>query len=265
MPLLPAKEWKSENSLLLSTPYNPLLLIQLPYKGSPMDCTPATAAAAAHPTFGTGPPPKPAPTLLFLHASDLRQPTYSVIGPPPSSLQLLCQLKLYHPSLFASIDTVKMLRQSITKLTRPANTRAFSVSTRVMAAGDTGAPPKGLGQALDPASSSGSVGPGLRVRVGQGRGSVAGDAELREKPRGLQGGPTVRPQTTRCETDDTFACMENDAFQKREKANEDYAIRLREKEKLLDLKKKLAEQQAHLKQLSDHIDEITKEQGGEHN
>ncbi|KAI3401638.1 hypothetical protein diail_9302 [Diaporthe ilicicola] len=98
-----------------------------------------------------------------------------------------------------------MLRQSITKLTRPASpsTRAFSVSTRVMAAGDTGAPPKGLGQA--------------------------------------------------------------DAFQKREKANEDYAIRQREKEKLLELKKKLAEQQAHLKQLSDHIDEITKEQGGEHN
>lgn len=28
------------------------------------------------------PPPRPAPTHLFLHASDLRQPTYSVIGPP---------------------------------------------------------------------------------------------------------------------------------------------------------------------------------------
>ncbi|KAK7745036.1 ATPase inhibitor [Cytospora paraplurivora] len=92
-----------------------------------------------------------------------------------------------------------MLRQSIT-IARPATSRAFSVSTRAMAAGDTGAPPKGLGQA--------------------------------------------------------------DAFQKREKANEDYTIRQREKEKLLELKKKLAEQQAHLKQLSDHIDEITKEQGG---
>ena len=45
----------------------------------------------------------------------------------------------------------------------------------------------------------------------------------------------------------------SDAFQKREKANEDYAIRMREKEKLLELKKKLAEQQAHLKQLSDHM------------
>ncbi|ROW18124.1 hypothetical protein VPNG_00154 [Cytospora leucostoma] len=84
-----------------------------------------------------------------------------------------------------------MLRQSITKLARPATSRAFSVSTRAMAAGDTGAPPKGLGQA--------------------------------------------------------------DAFQKREKANEDYTIRQREKEKLLELKKKLAEQQAHLKQLSDHM------------
>lgn len=48
-------------------------------------------------------------------------------------------------------------------------------------------------------------------------------------------------------------CLSSDAFQKREKANEDYAIRQREKEKLLDLKKKLAEQQAHLKQLSDHM------------
>jgi hypothetical protein len=56
-----------------------------------------------------------------------------------------------------------------------------------------------------------------------------------------------------------------DAFQKREKASEDYAIRQREKEKLLDLKKQLHEQQAHLKRLSDHIDEITKEQGGEQN
>lgn len=47
--------------------------------------------------------------------------------------------------------------------------------------------------------------------------------------------------------------ISSDAFQKREKANEDYAIREREKEKLLELKKKLAEQQAHLKQLSDHM------------
>jgi len=56
-----------------------------------------------------------------------------------------------------------------------------------------------------------------------------------------------------------------DAFQRREKAQEDYAIRKREKEKLVELKKKLAEQQVHLQQLSDHIDTITKEQGGERN
>ncbi|KAI8635125.1 putative mitochondrial ATPase inhibitor [Xylariaceae sp. FL1651] len=58
---------------------------------------------------------------------------------------------------------------------------------------------------------------------------------------------------------------QGDAFQKREKANEDYAIRQREKEKLLELRKKLHEQQDHLKKLSDHIDELTKGQGGEHN
>ncbi|KAK7752704.1 ATPase inhibitor [Diatrype stigma] len=57
---------------------------------------------------------------------------------------------------------------------------------------------------------------------------------------------------------------QGDAFQKREKANEDYAIRLREREKLLDLKKKLAEQQNHLQKLSEHIDELTKSQGGNH-
>ncbi|EEU46453.1 ATP synthase F1 subunit epsilon [Fusarium sp. LHS14.1] len=56
-----------------------------------------------------------------------------------------------------------------------------------------------------------------------------------------------------------------DAFQRREKANEDYAIRQREKEKLIELKKKLQEQQQHLERLSKHIDEITKEQGGEQN
>ena len=45
----------------------------------------------------------------------------------------------------------------------------------------------------------------------------------------------------------------SDAFQRRERASEDFAIRQREKEKLQELKKKLAEQQAHLKQLSDHM------------
>lgn len=56
-----------------------------------------------------------------------------------------------------------------------------------------------------------------------------------------------------------------DAFQRREKASEDLAIRKREHEKLLELKQKLHEQQEHLKRLSDHIDEITKNQGGEQN
>ncbi|KAJ0325209.1 hypothetical protein Brms1b_000512 [Colletotrichum noveboracense] len=46
---------------------------------------------------------------------------------------------------------------------------------------------------------------------------------------------------------------QGDAFQRREKAAEDMAIRQREREKLLELKKKLAEQQAHLQQLSDHM------------
>jgi DNA-binding PucR family transcriptional regulator len=44
-----------------------------------------------------------------------------------------------------------------------------------------------------------------------------------------------------------------DAFQKREKANEDYAIRQREMQKLMELKKKLADQQEHLRQLSDSM------------
>ncbi|KAF3009156.1 hypothetical protein G7054_g1665 [Neopestalotiopsis clavispora] len=101
-----------------------------------------------------------------------------------------------------------MYRQALAKaplrsIAAASSRRAFSVSSRVMAAGDTGSPPKVGGQ--------------------------------------------------------------GDAFQRREKANEDYAIRQREKEKLLELKKKLAEQQQHLKTLSDHIDELTKEQGGEHN
>lgn len=101
-----------------------------------------------------------------------------------------------------------MLRTVVTKATvsRPitlASRAAFTTTTRVMAAGDTGAPPR-------------------------------------------TGGP-------------------GDAFQKREKASEDFAIRQREHEKLLEMKKKIAEQQAHLQQLSDHIDDITKNQGGEHN
>ncbi|CAJ2501507.1 Uu.00g043600.m01.CDS01 [Anthostomella pinea] len=101
-----------------------------------------------------------------------------------------------------------MFRQTLTKvpargLATPVSRRAFTTTFRVMAAGDTGAPP---------------------AMGGQG-----------------------------------------DAFQKREKANEDYTIRQREKEKLIQLKAKIAEQQDHLKKLSSHIDELTKEQGGEKN
>ncbi|KAG9245832.1 mitochondrial ATPase inhibitor, IATP-domain-containing protein [Calycina marina] len=58
---------------------------------------------------------------------------------------------------------------------------------------------------------------------------------------------------------------QGDAFHKREKANEDYAIRMREKEKLQELKKEMAKQHEALKKLEDHIDEISKNQGGEQN
>jgi len=61
------------------------------------------------------------------------------------------------------------------------------------------------------------------------------------------------------------ATGQRDSFTKREKANEDYAIREREKQKLLELKQKLAEQQQHLKELEQHIDELSKTQGGEQN
>ena len=45
----------------------------------------------------------------------------------------------------------------------------------------------------------------------------------------------------------------SDAFLKREKASEDYTIRIREKEKLVELKKKLEEQREHLKKIEDHV------------
>ncbi|KAG6005643.1 hypothetical protein E4U43_000563 [Claviceps pusilla] len=97
-----------------------------------------------------------------------------------------------------------MLRTTFTKTTtfRPLRA-AFSTTSRAMAAGDTGAPPKTGGQ--------------------------------------------------------------GDAFQRRERANEDYTIRQREKEKLQELKRRLDEHQQHLQRLSDHVEEISKEQGGEKN
>ncbi|KFX97934.1 hypothetical protein O988_04602 [Pseudogymnoascus sp. VKM F-3808] len=57
----------------------------------------------------------------------------------------------------------------------------------------------------------------------------------------------------------------SDAFQKREKAQEDFAIRQREKEKLLELKKRLSASQDHIKKLEQDIEEFTKSQGGEQN
>ncbi|MCJ1326807.1 hypothetical protein MMC10_003473 [Thelotrema lepadinum] len=53
-----------------------------------------------------------------------------------------------------------------------------------------------------------------------------------------------------------------DAFSKREMASEDYSVKQREKEKLLALKAKIEAQQKHLKDLSDHIDEMSQNQGG---
>lgn len=47
--------------------------------------------------------------------------------------------------------------------------------------------------------------------------------------------------------------MCSDAFQKREKAQEDYAIRQREKEKLLELKKRLAASHDHIKRLEEDM------------
>ncbi|KAI0851519.1 mitochondrial ATPase inhibitor, IATP-domain-containing protein [Daldinia vernicosa] len=65
--------------------------------------------------------------------------------------------------------------------------------------------------------------------------------------RAMAAGDTGAPKTA------GSLAGQSDAFQKREKANEDYAIRQREKEKLLELRKKLREQQDHLQKLSDHM------------
>ncbi|KAI9798626.1 MAG: hypothetical protein M1825_005050 [Sarcosagium campestre] len=56
-----------------------------------------------------------------------------------------------------------------------------------------------------------------------------------------------------------------DAYTRREKANEDYYVKEQEKEKLRALQAKLKEQSEHIKKLDQHIQDITKEQGGEHN
>ncbi|KAN0122421.1 Mitochondrial ATPase inhibitor, IATP domain containing protein [Hyaloscypha variabilis] len=87
------------------------------------------------------------------------------------------------------------------------------------------------------------------------RSALRSRAAFSTTTRAMAGGDTGAPRST--------GQASGDAFTKREKANEDYAIRLREKEKLLELKKKLAEQHEHLKKLEEHIDEISKSQGGE--
>jgi len=47
--------------------------------------------------------------------------------------------------------------------------------------------------------------------------------------------------------------LHSDAFQRRERAQEEMYIRKAEKEKLLALRAKIKEQQDHLQQLSDHM------------
>lgn len=51
---------------------------------------------------------------------------------------------------------------------------------------------------------------------------------------------------------------QGDAFNKREKAQEDLGIRQREQEKLKELKEKLKQQRSDLDKLETSIDEITK-------
>ncbi|KAK1148936.1 ATPase inhibitor [Aspergillus melleus] len=58
---------------------------------------------------------------------------------------------------------------------------------------------------------------------------------------------------------------QSDSFQRREAAQENMYIHEKELEKLRSLKKSITEQRAHLDKLDKHIDEITKNQGGEQN
>jgi len=56
-----------------------------------------------------------------------------------------------------------------------------------------------------------------------------------------------------------------DAFTKREHSEELRYVKDQERQKLMALKKKLADQRKHLDDLDKHIDDLTKEQGGEQN
>ncbi|KAF3929836.1 hypothetical protein ABW20_dc0106338 [Dactylellina cionopaga] len=63
----------------------------------------------------------------------------------------------------------------------------------------------------------------------------------------------------------TYHRINSDSFTRREKAQEDYYIRQREKERLGKLREKLAAQRKHLDDLEEDIKELEKQAGGEHN
>ncbi|KAE8351454.1 mitochondrial ATPase inhibitor, IATP-domain-containing protein [Aspergillus coremiiformis] len=58
---------------------------------------------------------------------------------------------------------------------------------------------------------------------------------------------------------------QSDQFTKREAAQENLYIHEKEREKLLALRKKVQEQREHLDELDKHIEDLTKNQGGEQN
>lgn len=56
-----------------------------------------------------------------------------------------------------------------------------------------------------------------------------------------------------------------DAFTRREAASEELYIKREERAKLLAIREKLAEQKKHIEELDRHIQDLTKDHGGEHN
>ncbi|KAF1973660.1 hypothetical protein BU23DRAFT_506310 [Bimuria novae-zelandiae CBS 107.79] len=54
-----------------------------------------------------------------------------------------------------------------------------------------------------------------------------------------------------------------DAFTKRETAAEEMYIKQEERAKLLAIKQRLQQQQKHIEELTAHIDEVTKQEGGQ--
>ncbi|KAI5843990.1 mitochondrial ATPase inhibitor, IATP-domain-containing protein [Morchella snyderi] len=80
---------------------------------------------------------------------------------------------------------------------------------------------------------------------------------------------SVRPYSSEGSTGSGFSRpageAAGDAFTKREKAAEDFYVRQQEKVKLLQLKEKLKQQRKHLDELDAHIEELTRDQGGEKN